>query len=128
MDIRVLEYFLAVAREQTISGAAQALHMTQPPLSKQLKELEEELGKQLLIRGARRVTLTREGMLLRERAQQIVELMEKTREIEETLELERKVVPAELTYIRELLTGPWDTTRYEIVPPYGIVGRYGENV
>ena len=69
MDIRVLEYFLAVAREQTISGAAQALHMTQPPLSKQLKELEEELGKQLLIRGARRVTLTREGMLLRERAQ-----------------------------------------------------------
>ncbi len=79
MDIRVLEYFLAVAREQTISGAAQALHMTQPPLSKQLKELEEELGKQLLIRGARRVTLTREGMLLRERAQQIVELMEKTR-------------------------------------------------
>ncbi len=58
----------------------------------------------------------------------ISQLMEKTREIEETLELERKVVPAELTYIRELLTGPWDTTRYEIVPPYGIVGRYGENV
>lgn len=58
----------------------------------------------------------------------ISQLMEKTREIEETLELERKVVPAELTYIRELLTGPWDTTRYEIVPPYGIVGRCGENV
>lgn len=79
MDIRVLEYFLAVAREQTISGAAEALHMTQPPLSKQLKELEEELGKQLFIRGKRHITLTREGMLLRKRAEEIVSLMEKTK-------------------------------------------------
>ncbi len=79
MDIRVLEYFLAVAREQTISGAAEVLHMTQPPLSKQLKELEEELGKQLFIRGKRRITLTREGMLLRKRAEEIVSLMEKTK-------------------------------------------------
>lgn len=79
MDIRVLQYFLAVAREQTISGAAEALHMTQPPLSKQLKELEAELGKQLLIRGKRRVTLTKEGMLLRKRAEEIVTLMEKTK-------------------------------------------------
>ena len=66
--------------------------------------------------------------LLDTRINPISQLMEKNRDIEETLELERKVVPAELTYIRELLTGPWDTTRYEIVPPYGIVGRCGENV
>jgi DNA-binding transcriptional LysR family regulator len=80
MDIRVLEYFLAVAREQTISGAAEVLHMTQPPLSKQLKELEEELGKQLFIRGKRRITLTKEGMLLRKRAEEIVSLVEKTKQ------------------------------------------------
>ena len=51
MDIRVLEYFLAVAREESITKAAKALSMTQPPLSRQLKELEDELGKQLFIRG-----------------------------------------------------------------------------
>lgn len=78
MDIRVLEYFLAVAREQTISGAAEALHMTQPPLSRQLMELERELGKQLFIRG-RRITLTKEGMLLRKRAEEILSLVEKTK-------------------------------------------------
>ena len=55
MDIRVLQYFLAVAREQTVSGAAQSLHMTQPSLSKQLKTLEDELGKQLFIRGSRHI-------------------------------------------------------------------------
>ena len=51
MDIRVLQYFLAVAREESITKAAESLNMTQPPLSRQLKDLEEELGKQLLIRG-----------------------------------------------------------------------------
>ena len=79
MDIHILKYFLAVAREQTISGAAESLHMTQPPLSRQLKELEEELGKQLFVRGKRRITLTREGMLLRKRAEEIISLVEKTR-------------------------------------------------
>lgn len=79
MDVRVLRYFLAVAREQTISGAAEVLHMTQPPLSKQLRELEEELGKQLFHRGKRRITLTKEGMLLRKRAEEIVSLVEKTK-------------------------------------------------
>lgn len=78
MDIRVLQYFLTVAREETISGAAEVLHMTQPPLSRQLKELEEELGKQLFIRG-KRVKLTKDGMLLRKRAEEIVSLMEKTK-------------------------------------------------
>ena len=79
MEIRVLEYFLALAREQTITGAAESLHMTQPPLSRQLQELEAELGKQLFIRGKRQITLTREGMLLRKRAEEILSLVEKTK-------------------------------------------------
>lgn len=79
MDIKVLQYFLAVAREESITGAAESLHMTQPPLSRQLKELEDELGKQLLIRGKRKVTLTDDGIFLRKRAEEIVELFEKTK-------------------------------------------------
>lgn len=78
MEIRVLKYFLAVAREQNISAAAQSLFLSQPTLSRQLKELEEELGKQLFIRGSRKITLTEEGLLLRKRAEEIVELMDKT--------------------------------------------------
>ncbi len=79
MDIRVLQYFLAVAREGSITKAAVTLHMTQPPLSRQLKELEDELGKRLLIRGGKKVTLTEEGELLKKRAEEMVGLMEKTR-------------------------------------------------
>ena len=79
MDIRVLQYFLALAREASITKAAESLNMTQPPLSRQLKELEEELGKQLLIRGNRKVTLTEEGMILRKRAEEMVALMDKTK-------------------------------------------------
>lgn len=79
MDIRVLQYFLAVAREESITKAAEALHMTQPPLSRQLKDLENEVGKQLLIRGSKRITLTEEGMLLRKRAEEMIDLMEKTK-------------------------------------------------
>lgn len=78
MDIRVLQYFLAVAREGSITKAAESLNMTQPSLSRQLKELEEELGKQLLIRG-KKVTLTEDGMLLRKRAEELVDLMAKTK-------------------------------------------------
>lgn len=78
MDIRHLRYFLAAAREESITGAAQSLHITQPTLSKQLMELEDELDKQLFIRGNRRLTLTEDGMLLRKRAQEIVYLMDKT--------------------------------------------------
>ncbi len=80
MEVRVLEYFLAVAREQSISGAADVLHLTQPTLSRQLKELEDELGKQLMIRGSRRITLTEDGMLLRKRAEEIVSLVRRTRD------------------------------------------------
>ena len=78
MELRVLQYFLAVAREQNISAAAQSLHLTQPTLSRQLKELEEELGKQLMVRGNRKITLTDEGMLLRKRAEEILELVNRT--------------------------------------------------
>lgn len=79
MDIRILQYFLTVAREESITKAAESLHMTQPPLSRQLKSLEEELGTQLLIRRSKKVTLTEDGMLLRKRAEELVGLMEKTR-------------------------------------------------
>lgn len=79
MDIRTLQYFLAVAREESITRAAEALNMTQPPLSREMKALEEELGKQLLIRGSRKISLTEEGVILRRRAEEVMELMEKTR-------------------------------------------------
>ena len=72
MELRVLQYFLAVAREQSVSGAAEYLHLSQPTLSRQLKDLEEELGKQLFLRGNRKITLTEEGMILRKRAEEIV--------------------------------------------------------
>ena len=77
MEFRVLQYFLAVAREESVSGAAAFLHLSQPTLSRQLKDLEDELGKRLFIRGSRKITLTEEGMLLRKRAEEIVQLMRK---------------------------------------------------
>lgn len=80
MEIRVLKYFLAVAQEESISKAAESLHITQPTLSRQLMELEKELQTKLLIRGKRnkKVTLTDDGKLLRARAQEIVDLANKT--------------------------------------------------
>ncbi len=81
MEIRVLRYFLTVAAEGSISAAAAALHMTQPTLSRQIMQLEEELGVQLIKRGKRnrRISLTAEGQLLRSRAQELVQLAEKTK-------------------------------------------------
>lgn len=78
MELRVLQYFLAVTREQSISGAAESLHLSQPTLSRQLKDMEEELGKQLFIRSNRKITLTEEGIILRKRAEEIMELVKKT--------------------------------------------------
>lgn len=78
MEFRVLQYFLAIAREETISKAAESLHITQPTLSRQMKGLEEQLGKQLFIRGNRKINLTEEGILLRQRAEEIISLVEKT--------------------------------------------------
>lgn len=79
MDIRVLKYFLAVARESSMTGAAKYLHVSQPTLSKQLKDLENELGKKLFVRSNYSIKLTDEGMLLRKRAEDIVEMFEKTK-------------------------------------------------
>lgn len=78
MEIRILRSFLAVAREQSISGAARSLHISQPSLSRQIMELEEEVGATLFLRGNRKITLTDQGMLLRKRAEQIVDLVRKT--------------------------------------------------
>ncbi|HIY02192.1 MAG TPA: LysR family transcriptional regulator [Candidatus Blautia faecipullorum] len=81
MDLRVLTYFLAIAREQSIVHAAESLHLSQPTLSTQIKNLEEELGKQLFIRGTRgtrKVTLTEEGMILKKRAEEILDLVSRT--------------------------------------------------
>ena len=80
MDIRTMQYYLAVVREGTISAAAQALHVAQPSLSRQMKELEEELGVTLFVRGNRKITLTEEGMVLRKRAEEMVRLMQMTEE------------------------------------------------
>lgn len=78
MEIRVLKYFLAVARVGSITGAANYLHLTQPTLSRQLQDLERELGQTLLIRTNHNVSLTPEGMILRKRAEEILEMVEKT--------------------------------------------------
>lgn len=78
MDIRIMQYFLAVIREGTISGAAEALHVAQPSLSRQMRELEEELGVTLFERGNRRITLTEEGLVLRKRAEEMISLMQQT--------------------------------------------------
>lgn len=78
MELRVLRYFLAVAREQNITAAANFLHVSQPTLSRQLMDLEEEFGKILMIRGKRKITLTNEGQLLRKRAEELIALADKT--------------------------------------------------
>ncbi len=78
MELRVLQYFLAVTREQSILAAAKSLHVSQPTLSRQLKDLEEELGKVLFIRGNRHISLTEEGMILKKRAEEILNLVQKT--------------------------------------------------
>ena len=78
MELRVLRYFLAVVREENILRASEVLHITQPSLSRQLTQLEEELGAKLFERGNRKITLTDAGMLLRRRAEELVALADKT--------------------------------------------------
>jgi len=78
MDIRDIQYFLAIAEEGNISAAAKRLHMAQPPLSRQIKKLEDQLGVQLMERGKRKIKLTAAGHLLRKRAEQIAELLNTT--------------------------------------------------
>ncbi|MDE5616551.1 MAG: LysR family transcriptional regulator [Clostridia bacterium] len=78
MELRELKYFLAVAREESISKAAESLFVTQPNLSRQMQNLEKEIGQQLFIRGSRKISLTQAGQLLRKRAEEIIELYNKT--------------------------------------------------
>lgn len=78
MELRELKYFLAVTREQSISKAAEALYITQPNLSRQMQNLEKEIGQQLFIRGTKKITLTEAGQLLRKRAEEIIELYNQT--------------------------------------------------
>ena len=78
MEIRVLRYFLAIAREGSITNAANFLHVTQPTLSRQIHDLEKELGQKLFTRGSHSMTLTAEGMILRKRAEEIISMVDKT--------------------------------------------------
>ena len=79
MELRVLRYFLTVAEEKSFTGAANRLHVTQPTLSRQIRDLEEELGADLFLRGKRKIELTEAGLFLRRRAGEILELAAKTR-------------------------------------------------
>lgn len=106
MEIRVLQYFLAIAREQSISGAAEFLHISQPTLSRQIKDLEDELGKQLFIRGNRKIELTEEGMLLRRRAEEIVNLTKKT---------EKEIMDNDLIITGDIYIGAGETAAIEYV-------------
>ena len=93
MEIRVLRYFLAVVREESVTKAAEALHITQPTLSRQLSQLEEEVGVRLFDRGTRKITLTNEGILLRRRAEEILQLVDKTERelVEQDEQVEGKI-------------------------------------
>ena len=93
MEIRVLRYFLTVVREQSITKAAEVLHITQPTLSRQLAQMEEEVGVRLFERGSRNITLTNEGLLLRRRAEEILQLVDKTEKelIEQDEQIEGKI-------------------------------------
>lgn len=79
MELRVLRYFLAVARDEKFTRAAEHLHVTQPTLSRQIAELEAELGVKLFIRSSHNIVLTEEGMMLKRRAQEILSLADRTK-------------------------------------------------
>ena len=100
MEIRVLRYFLAVAREGNITAAANFLHLTQPTLSRQIKDLEGELDVQLLIRKSHNVSLTPDGMRLRKRAEEIVSMVDKT---------EAEFISAENTVSGDIYIGGGET-------------------
>lgn len=93
MELRVLRYFLTVVREESITRAAEVLHITQPTLSRQLSQMEEEIGVKLFDRGSRKIKLTNEGLLLRRRAEEILQLVDKTEKemIEQEEQVEGKI-------------------------------------
>lgn len=114
MELRVLEYFLAVAREQNITAAAESLHISQPALSTQLKNMEDGLGKQLLIRGvkgSRKVVLTEEGMILRKRAEEILSLVKRT---------ENEITQSDETIAGNVFIGAGET---EVVRLFAMVAK-----
>lgn len=115
MEIRVLRYFLTVVREESITKAAEVLHITQPTLSRQLAQMEETLGVQLFIRGTRKIVLTNEGMLLRRRAEEILELVDKT---------ERELVEQEEELEGVVSIGGGDLKAMQLLPE--IVERFRE--
>jgi DNA-binding transcriptional LysR family regulator len=93
MEIRVLRYFLTVVREESITKASEVLHITQPTLSRQLAQMEEEIGVKLFDRGTRKIKLTNEGVLLRRRAEEILQLVDKTEKelVEQEAQVEGKI-------------------------------------
>lgn len=103
MELRVLRYFLTVAREQNITRASEVLHITQPTLSRQLMQLEDELGKRLFERGKGHITLTNDGMLLRRRAEEMLELADRT---------ERELRNDEQTLTGDIFIGSGETERF----------------
>lgn len=94
MELRVLQYFLAITREQSITAAAESLHLSQPTLSRQIHDMEEELGKQLFIRTNKKIQLTEEGMILRKHAEAIMALVHKA---EEEISLSDDVIAGDVT-------------------------------
>jgi len=107
MDIRVLKYFLAMAREENITKAADILHITQPTLSRQLLKLEEDLGVNLFIRGKKGISLTAEGTLFRRRASEIVELADKA---------ERELAESDQLIDGEISIGCGELAAVQIIP------------
>lgn len=115
MEIRVLRYFLVVAQEEGINRAAEVLHITQPTLSRQLTQLEEELGVTLFHRGAKRITLTNEGILLRRRAEEILSLVDRT---------EQELVEQEEQVEGRIVIGAGELTAMQVMPE--IIERFRE--
>lgn len=107
MEIRVLRYFLAVVREESITKAAELLHITQPTLSRQIAQMEDEMGVKLFDRGTRKIVLTNEGMLLRRRAEEILELVDKT---------ERELVEQDEMVEGTVSLGCGDLAAVEVIP------------
>ncbi len=106
MELRILKYFLMVAREENITRAANLLHVTQPTLSRQLMQLEEELGVKLFYRSSHRISLTDEGLLLKRRAQEILELAART---------EREVSRREGSLMGEIAIGCGETRNMAVL-------------
>lgn len=107
MEIRVLRYFLTVVREESITKASEVLHITQPTLSRQLSQMEEEIGVKLFERGSRKIKLTNEGILLRRRAEEILQLVDKT---------ERELVEQDEQVEGKISIGCGETASVQLLP------------